>query len=541
MLAFQRLRVSTRIYLLVFITLIGLLLLSLSSLFQLKESMLDDRKAKLQNLVEVAVGIAEYNHALAAAGRMTEEEAKAATKDSLTKLRYNKTDYFFGFDREGVYVLHGVKAELVGQNQIDQKDSKGKLLVREMLKVADQGGFVDYWFPKAGSTKEQPKLSYSAMFAPWGWAIGTGIYVDDVTEEFWQSAKKQGGISIVLLIALLAVGWMVNASIVRQLGGEPSMAAAAMKEIASGNLTTDVGNPPQGSMLGELRTMVASLRQLVAEIDNGSNHVVDGATRISNASKEISVAAGLQVDATASIAAAIEELTVTSSHISDIAKETRRDSESAMNHAADGCTRVEQATDAMQSISTTVTDASALIHALEKSATEVSTIASVIKEIAGQTNLLALNAAIEAARAGEQGRGFAVVADEVRKLAERTANATNEIETMIAGIQTETTDAVNAMEATLPKVAEGVQLGLSASESLKSIEGGSRRSVDRIREVADATLEQSAASTSIAQRVEQIAQMVDETSATIRGTADTAEELEQIAQNLKMQIRRFKV
>ena len=164
-----------------------------------------------------------------------------------------------------------------------------------------------------------------------------------------------------------------------------------------------------------------------------------------------------------------------------------------------------------------------------------------IKDIAGQTNLLALNAAIEAARAGEQGRGFAVVADEVRKLAERTALATTEIEQMIVGIQNETAGAVGAMDLALPEVQCGVELAMSASESLRAIEDGARRTLERVGEVADATHEQSAASTSIAQRVEQIANMVEATTDTIRGTAATAHQLEAIAVSLKQLIGRFKV
>ena len=188
-----------------------------------------------------------------------------------------------------------------------------------------------------------------------------------------------------------------------------------------------------------------------------------------------------------------------------------------------------------------MSDASGRIRALEERAKQVSSIANVIKDIAGQTNLLALNAAIEAARAGEQGRGFAVVADEVRKLAERTSSATLEIEQMITGIQNDTVGAVEAMSAALPEVQEGVELANSASESLQAIEDGARRTLERVGEVADATLEQSSASTSIAQRVEQIANMVEETTETIRGTAATAHELENIANNLKQQIGKFRI
>ena len=252
-------------------------------------------------------------------------------------------------------------------------------------------------------------------------------------------------------------------------------------------------------------------------------------------------AAEQQTDSTSAMAAAIEELTVSSSHISDSARETARDTTEAVQLADQGSERVHSASQAIQKISNTVTDASERIRALEERAKQVSSIANVIKDIAGQTNLLALNAAIEAARAGEQGRGFAVVADEVRKLAERTSSATLEIEQMISGIQSDTVGAVDAMSAVLPEVQQGVDLATSAAESLKAIEQGARRTLGRVDEVADATQEQSSASTSIAQRVEQIAKMVEDTSDTIRGTAATAHQLEAIANNLKRQIERFSV
>jgi methyl-accepting chemotaxis protein len=294
-------------------------------------------------------------------------------------------------------------------------------------------------------------------------------------------------------------------------------------------------------MLHALGAMVTSLRSLVREINGGANLLVQSTEQISHASSEVATAAGKQSDATAAMAAAIEELTVSSSHISDSAQETAKDSEQAMALSGEGNQRVDQATAAIQKIAVTVSDASTRIKALEERANQVSSIANVIKEIAAQTNLLALNAAIEAARAGEQGRGFAVVADEVRKLAERTSLATTEIEQMILGIQQDTGGAVDAMNAALPEVEQGVQLAGLASESLHAIDEGARRTLERIGEVAEATREQSASGTAIAQRVEEIAQMVEETSATIRGTADTAAQLEKIAFGLKEQIARFRL
>ncbi len=535
-------RVSTRMQLLVGLTLLGLIILCLTALFQLKDSMLEDRKQKTHNLVEVAIGIVTHHHKLAAAGKMSEEDAKKAARDSLRSLRYGKDDYFFGFETSGVYILHGGNPAVEGQQKIDMKDTNGKLLIKELILAAQAGGgFVDYWFPRAGQQVAEPKIGYAALFAPWGWVMGTGIYIDDVEKEYRQSAMLLGGISLLLLAILSVVGWQISSSILKQLGGEPNVAAGVMQRVADGDLTASVDSAPTGSLLHTLGRMVDSLRQMVREINDDANRLVSNAEQIATASDEVARSAEQQSDATSAMAAAIEELTVSSNHISDSARETARNTTQAVELSVQGTERVGQASQAIQQIATTVADASGRIHALEERAKQVSSIANVIKDIAGQTNLLALNAAIEAARAGEQGRGFAVVADEVRKLAERTSLATTEIEQMIVGIQNDTVGAVGAMNTALPEVQAGVQLADSASESLRAIEDGARRTLERVGEVADATKEQSAASTSIAQRVEQIANMVEATTDTIRGTATTAHQLESIAINLKQLIGRFRV
>ncbi|WP_434515597.1 methyl-accepting chemotaxis protein [Dechloromonas sp. ARDL1] len=543
---FARLTLRTRLALIVLAALLGMLLLASISALQARASLMAEKKTLIRYGTQGVFNAVMHLQKQEIDGKLTRDEAQRLAKEIILNARYGgadgKTEYYYAWTTDGVGVVH-VKRELEGRLMIENlKDSKGRYTLKDM-KAALTGspeGFLDAEFPRPGSTEAVPKLLFVMLVPNWNWMLGTGIYTDDVDADFRKNLLQSGleALGLALLIGLL--GFVIARSILRQIGGEPAMANEIMERVSSGDLTPQRKKAPAGSLLASLDHMVDALRQMVGAINNDANNLVANAEKIARASDEVARAAEHQTDSTSAMAAAIEELTVSSNHISDSARETARETSEAATLAGKGSERVNQAAQAIEKISGTVSDASTRIHALEERANQVSSIASVIKDIAGQTNLLALNAAIEAARAGEQGRGFAVVADEVRKLAERTSSATLEIEQMISGIQQDTVGAVEAMTSALPEVQEGVELAISASESLQAIENGARRTLERVDEVADATREQSAASTSIAQRVEQIANMVEETTDTIRGTAHSAHELEKIAGNLKQLISRFR-
>ena len=541
MISFERMRVTTRLLVAGLVVFIGLALIAGYTLMQIKADALAAHSDRIRDLVEVSRGIVANYQKLEADKKLSREEAQQQAKEALRSLRFSGDDYFFLYDYDGRALMVAGSPKLEGQILLGKTDAKGFKLWDTIVERGKSGkGYLDYMFPRAGQTDPKPKRGYVIGIPEWQWIVGTGVYVDDVDEAVKKGALSYGLMSLLVLAVVGAVAVLVSRSIVRQLGGEPATAIDLMSRAAAGDLTVAVHSSSKGSILDSAGEMVRAIRAMVSEIGQSALRLTQGAEQISTASREVATASQHQSDATSSMAAAIEEMTVSVNHISDNAKDTQQNSLSSVTLSEEGFGRVEAATHEIREIATTVSDASSRIRKLEERANQISSIAGVIKDIAGQTNLLALNAAIEAARAGEQGRGFAVVADEVRKLAERTSAATIEIEQMIGGIQSDTVEVVGVMDAALPQVAAGVAAAESAADSLRQIKDGAQSTLSSIREVADSTHEQSVASNSIAQKVEEIATMVDETTAAMQSTAQTAADLEAIAGELTVLVSRFR-
>ncbi|WP_028453660.1 methyl-accepting chemotaxis protein [Chitinilyticum aquatile] len=538
----QRWRVGTRLLALCLLAILILGAIGALSLADLRRSMFEERQAKVRAQVESAVGVVNYFRAREAAGQLSREDAQAQAAAALRDVRFDRNEYFFIIDTGMVYRMHPMKPEFVGQYKGELKDSNGVMILRDLVTAAQKGGDFSYFhFAKPGVKEPQPKIAYSLLVPDWNWVVCTGVYEDDLNVAFLHKLMLGGAQLLVLALLLGWVSWVISRSILQQLGGEPREAMALMGEIAAGNLQVDIRSNHPDSLLASLETMVNGLRGMLRAVQQHAGTLGQQSSQIAQSSRAIAQAAARQADATTSMAAAMEELTVSITHISDNSSITEHSSQDATQLARTGVAQVGEATQAMEHIAASVADATGQIQLLDSKAREISGIAAVIKEIAGQTNLLALNAAIEAARAGEQGRGFAVVADEVRKLAERTSSATVDIEGMLSTIQGETEQIVGLMHAALPEVQRGVALAREVSGSLAHIHAGAESTLEHLHEVASATREQSIASNSIAVRVEDISQMVEETSVAIRNASDSAAGVEQVAAELKEMVGRFRI
>jgi len=536
---------TARLYILLGSMLLGLILLGGYSAIELRTQILEEKKLALQALVDSSTGVIQEQYDLFKAGKISEDDARRLARDNLRKSRYNDgSDYFFIYDFNGVNVMHAAKPEREGKSFIDSKDPSGKDYIRQWIELLKRDGaaYIDYQFPKAGSKDPVPKISYAKVFKPWGWWIGTGVYIDDVDANFRQAVMKSLIFLIVVGTLLGSLGWLISRSVRNQIGGEPAIAASQVEVFASGNLTQPITSSSnhQGNLLTALGAMQTRLANIVRSIRGNTEVLTKESAELSVAAKEISLAAERQAESSAATAAAIEELTVSINEVSEIALITETNSNTTAELAGKGGAVVRQSAAEIQNIANAVDESTRRIQTLVGRSQEIGTITQVIKEIADQTNLLALNAAIEAARAGESGRGFAVVADEVRILAERTTKATAQITNMVAAIQDDTQQAVHAMASTTPRVNEGRQLAGEATDLLDEIQRQANDSLAKAREVANATQAQAISANEIARHVENIASMTEETNAATKSNADAADQLQLMATKLQEELSYFR-
>jgi methyl-accepting chemotaxis protein len=359
------------------------------------------------------------------------------------------------------------------------------------------------------------------------------------------SVLKTSALAIAFVVALISLiaAYVVGKSVQNILGGDAHYANAIAREIAAGNIAVEVNarDGDSSSLLYSMKTMRDKLRDMVLSIQASAGQVGQAAQQLAQTSSAVAAASGQQSEATSATAAAVEEMTVGIESISNSANSAKSYSHDASDLSRKGGEVVHAAAAEMEKIAVSVEASSNIIGGLEQQSNEVSTIVSVIKEIADQTNLLALNAAIEAARAGEQGRGFAVVADEVRKLAERTTQSTLQISQTIAKIQSGTKSVVASMVAGVDQVRAGTTLAKEAGASIREIQSGAEQVAGVVSDISSALAEQSKASAEIARNIENIAQMVEANNSSAEQAAAAAHQLQKLAENLSASVRSFRV
>uniref|UniRef100_B8DPV4 Methyl-accepting chemotaxis sensory transducer with Cache sensor n=1 Tax=Nitratidesulfovibrio vulgaris (strain DSM 19637 / Miyazaki F) TaxID=883 RepID=B8DPV4_NITV9 len=577
---------------------------------QVRSDALQARQQELQHLVQAALKLVEGLDAKAGRGEIPLDEARRRAADALRQMRYGNGDYFWINDDRAPYptmVMHPTAPVLEGQTLDKPAYNRGthwraapgapateypggnRNLFQAFVDVAHQHGegLVAYMWPKpkqGGGVTDQtyPKESYIARYKPWGWIIGTGVYVDDLEV----AAGRLRNMVLAVTAAILAVGCVLTVLVTRSVRTPLHALVAYARAVAAGDLDAQ----PRGTFRAELRglkqsiaSMVESLRMRIEEARARTDEAAEHARRAQAATAEAEAAriraeqarrdgmheaagmlegiaaaivdvadtVGRQVSLAGGGADAQKTRVAESSHAMERmdaavagmaggaagAADTADNAQTKAREGAEGVQRVKEAV-------VRVEKGAASLHAsmadLSRKADSIGGIMAVISDIADQTNLLALNAAIEAARAGDAGRGFAVVADEVRKLAEKTMNATREVGEAIRAIQEGTAASARQVDAAVEAVTQANAQADTAGSSLDEIVRLASGVSAQVRAVATSGQEQAAVSADIVRSLGDITTISEDTAQAMRDAERSLGDLNTEAQRLGDLVARFK-
>ncbi len=527
-----------------------------------------EKRDATRHVVEFAMGILEQGDADVKAGKIPLEQAQKDAATEIKRLRYEKKEYVWINDLgrpAPKMIMHPTVPALDGKVLDDAKFNKATMM-SEGLDGAEQKlemknlfitfvdvvgksgrGFVNYEWPKpkegGGTTTElYTKLSYVQKFEPWGWVLGSGIYIDDVKRDVDAVKWTLAGLNVIFAIFMLLLCYFISRGITRTLG----YVDKNLEEMSSGggDLTRRLNverDDETGSLASSFNHFLDNLKEIVIRINQNAVEVASSADNLNSTSA--SIASGTEKAASQSTAVAIacEEMAATSAEIAQNCIRTVDISTRATQTALDGSEIVNHAVQSIQRIAVKVQQSAKTVESLGSRSEQIGNIVGTIEDIADQTNLLALNAAIEAARAGEQGRGFAVVADEVRALAERTTKATREIGEMIKTIQKETKSAVSAMEEGVQEVERGTEDASRSGKALEEILNQIGDVTSQINQIATAAEQQTATTNEISKSMHEITQVVSGASHSSQDTARAAGELARMAEELKRIVAQFRM
>ncbi|WP_418357525.1 MULTISPECIES: methyl-accepting chemotaxis protein [Shewanella] len=512
---------------------------------QFRGELISERKSQLAEATEIARGVVEYQLSLGSSGNVNQ---------ALRDLRFGSAGYFFMYDDAGNSIFHATMPELEGQNKIDMADPNGTKIIVGLLNAAKSGdGIFSYFYKKPGTEQLIEKLGYAVMVPNTNWMLGTGAYIDDIEQAIakFHDEKTERMHQKTLMFLLMALGLTgITAFVVvvmaHKLVVPIQNMANSLNDIAKGegDLTKRLAVTSEdeiGQLGSAFNEFVDKLQHIISDVAGATDRVKHGAQSISGQTVSMTEQLYSHNNEIDQIVTAITEMSATAN---DVAHNTSMVAD-ATHTASGNVTKAQECVDTslteVSNLMKQIDNAAADVQSLSEQSQKINSVLSVIGGIAEQTNLLALNAAIEAARAGEQGRGFAVVADEVRNLASRTQSSTVEINDMLSQLHKLVTKAVQTMQQSQSSCLSSVESSRAISESLGAVTSSVTSINDMSTQIATAATEQSSVTEEIHRNVNSVQEIVNSLLAASQDASGLSKDVANEGQTLAKLVGQFKV
>ncbi|WP_445400348.1 methyl-accepting chemotaxis protein [Zobellella sp. An-6] len=539
----RSLSIAKRLYLNLLLLSVGILAVTLMMLWLFYQGLVEEKRTQAMRQVQSVVSLAGFYHQRQQQGLLPEAEARQQALAAIAELRYGNNDYFWINDSHPRMIQHPMQPKLNGEDLSGFKDPNGKALFIEMVEQVKAGGagFVHYLWPKPGLTEPVEKVSYVELFAPWGWIIGTGIYIDDVHGQLMATVAKVT--PVVLGLGTLAV--LVAIALIRSILHPMGDTVRALRDISHGEADLrrrldERGQDEVAQLSRSFNQFCSRLAVTIRQLSPISQEVNAAAGRLSDIVRHNRGLSEQQSAETEKVAAAMQQMLTTSQEVARSAEQAASASHASAEAARDGSGKVAQTRQVAAGLVAELTSAQHRLATLAERAQDIGKVLEVISAIAEQTNLLALNAAIEAARAGEQGRGFAVVADEVRSLATRTQRSTDEIQDIIQRLQSEASDTVAHMNGLMQQAKDTQGTADQAGDALAAISERMRLINDMNSHIATAAEQQRQTTEEMSRNLGRLSELAEEARLKTQETDSAGEALSGLGRKLSDEVNMFK-
>ena len=548
--------------------------------YQRSVTALDELGAiNLQNSVETYLEIIEVLNEQVESGAITLEEAQERAKAAivgektasgereLNNYDFGEYGYPYVLDESGTMLAHPY---MDGVNGWEEEDSNGQKYIQQQIRLAQNGGGLNYYtYPLPNSDTPEEKISYVKQDPNWGWVVAAGTYMLDFNTQADEILYGLVIVTVATIIIAFVITWLLTNSIVNpikvvikrilelkdgDLSGEPISIKTKDETAQLANALNEMQESLK-VMITELLDVTQFLASQSDQLTQSAHEVTEATNQVASTMQELATASESQANSVSEISTRMNNFTKRVNEANELGKASEETTCTVIEMTERGSELMASSTEQMQTIDQTMVEAVKMVEGLDEHTSKISELVAMIQDIAEQTNLLALNAAIEAARAGEHGAGFAVVAEEVRKLAEQSADSVTNITEIVENVQRESNLVVNSLQEGYKEVERGTDQIMETGKTFREIQQSVEKMAENIQLISDrleAVFEDNesinnaiqniaAISEEAAAGVEQVTASSEETSSSMEEVAKSSNELAKIADNIQNLAEEFKV